>query len=265
MAGQVVDDLHAADGGRHLHEQRHGLGRLGQQAGDLAGEVLAGDVRVLGEVLVASPRAGQRRQQRLVEAEAVAERGRRDAVRVRLAGHRTEPVGVALAGVGVPVGDENQRRAGRAQHAPGLLESQQVAGGEVGRTTWVHRGDGLLDAGLVAEGRGRHDDGRLVVKDYEAEGVLRVEPVDQGQQRGLRSLEGRPGHGARAVENHLEGRGLPRPAVHDRRAEFEQDGQGVVGLVGEHVDVEVGGEVHDASFRWARLRYMQQCDARIYT
>ena len=112
--------------------QARGLDGLGQQALDLAGDRGRGGVAVLGEDVVALPAAGELGEQQLVVAQADADGRGRDAVIASAGGDPGQPRRVGLAGVGVAVGEQQQRGAAVGRDAPGLLQPAQQAAGEVG-------------------------------------------------------------------------------------------------------------------------------------
>ncbi len=132
-----------------------------------------------------------------------------------------------------------------AGDAPGLLQSAQIAAGQVGRAARVHLRDRRLHRRLVGQRTGRDRDGRVLVEGDQAETVVGVELVDQRGERGLGLLQPGTGHRPAAVEHDDQG---ARSAVGVGRllggGQLDQHGELVVGLVGEDIQIEMSGEVH---------------------
>ena len=172
LAGQIVqhrDPLDRVTGGPDHQAGR--LDGLGQQPLEFAGDGGGRGVGLFCEAVVAGAADRQFRQDLVVVAQADADRRGRDGLRGSLDAHVAELGGVHNAGVGVTVGQQDDRRAAGTDHAPGLLQSAQVARGHVRAATGLDLGDRLPDpvATQLFDGGRRHGDLRLVVEHHETE------------------------------------------------------------------------------------------------
>ncbi len=234
--------------GPGLDQQARGLDVLREQALDLAGERDRRCLGLLGERVVAGTALGEGDEHLLVVAEADPDRGGGDAVGARVGGELLERRRIRDAGVGLAVGEQHDRGAGLPRRALGLLQRAQVARGQVGVAAGLDRVDRGLRRRLAVLGEraGRqHDLGGRVEGD-DAEAVLRVEPLDERDQRLLRREQSRPGHRAGAVEHDHDGVRRAR-GVGGRRGrglQLEQHADDVVLLQSDDIDVEVGVHVH---------------------
>ncbi len=225
--------------------QRGGLGDLGEQAVDLGGDELPRRVRVLGVQGAAGPTVGDGGHELLVVVEAVSERGGRDALAMSGHGYLAQPPRVGDAHVGVPVRDQQEGRAAVARRPMGLVDAAQQSAGQVGGIAGAECGDRVLGGAPVGQRPGGHVHLGGVVEADQAEVVGRVKPVHQGEQRSLSTFEAASGHGAAAVEDDLKGGGLPeRGRLRFGGGDLDEDGDLVLLVERDHVEVQVCGDVH---------------------
>ena len=152
--GEIVEEVDGADIAARAHRQARRLDDLLEQSVDLAGNRSPGRVGLLGELGVARAATRDRRHQRLVVAQAEADRR---ASHAGAAAARRDPFELGVIGdadVRVTVGEQQQRRAVLALHAPGLLDPAQQPAREVGRRPRVEPADQPADGVLVAQGAG---------------------------------------------------------------------------------------------------------------
>ncbi len=217
-----------------------GLRDLLQQTVDLTADEADCAVGLLGEQLVAGSATGHRGQQPLVVAEAEAEGRGGDAPGVRLGGDAAQTWRVADAGVGVPVADEQDGGPGGAGDAPRLLQTAQVAAGQVGAAAGLDGRDRALRR------RPCRSAGPAGTTTCTASSKATMPSWSAGSSRSTRAssavhraVEALAAHRPAAVEHDLEGRGRAGRR-RDRCGGGELDEQGeLVGLLdGDEVAVE---------------------------
>jgi hypothetical protein len=135
-----------------------------------------------------------------------------------------------------------------------FLQTAQVAAGQVRHAAGLQRADRGRDGGLVAQAAGRDGDLHLVVERDEAERVARVEPRDQGRERLASGFEPFAAHRAGPVEHHLQRARRANGRAGGGSVELHEDGDLLVGLHRDQVDVERRLEVHVRSVAVASVR-----------
>ena len=186
----------------------------------------------------------------MVVADPDADRGRGDAVAGSFGRQLPEGQGIDDSGVGVTVGEQHHCRPSCRRDPAGLLQPAKVTRSQVGGTTRPQGSDRrtqLLFADVTDSAR-RHRDGGVVVEGHQAESVSVVEPVHKLSERALSGVQALTGHGAGPVQHHhcgvlhvrcgLVGRGRRR------RLQFHHDGDGVVLLQCDDIELQMGVDVH---------------------
>ena len=202
---------------------------------------------MLGEDVASLAAAGDLGEQQLVVVHADADRGRRDAVVARAGGDVSEAPGVDFAGIGVPVGEEQDGRAAVGGNSPRLLHTPQQAGGEVRHAARHERPDGVSGGVLVGETARGHDDLDVVVEGDDTEPVRGIETVHEPDERVLGGVEALAAHRSAAVEDDLNRRRGPRRALRRRgwRFELEHDRDLLLGFDGDDINISMCVHVHE--------------------
>ena len=144
------------------------------------------------------------------------------------------------------VGEQDQRRAPVGPCDPlGLLESAEIAAGEIGHATGPDLRESRAGGSRVAERAGgdRHAD--LIVEDDEAEAILGSQAREQPIDRDECGVEPVVGHRAGAVEDDLQGRGRALDGVlKGGSGELEEDVNGVFALDRDEIEVQLRVDLH---------------------
>ena len=245
VAGKVVPHGDRVDRGIGPDHQAGRLDGLGQQPLDLAGDRGGRTVAVLGEHVAALPAARDLGEQQLVVIHADPDGRRRDAVITGSRGDRRQARGIGLAGVGVAVGEQQQRRAAVGGDAPSLLHPAQQPAGEVGHPAGVERAIAWRAACLSVSPPAGTTTWTSSSKATTPKRSRGVQAVDEAHERLLGGVEALAVHRAAAVEDDLDvGGRARRVGLRGGRDELEHHRDLVVLLDGDDIDICVGVHLH---------------------